>query len=228
MPRWLAIAIAALALNAIPALAGEQGTATHGEELPPPVESGTRADGTVITAGPQVLISDAGDIRLLDMAAHMRHKPSGFTCPSSFDGLPVLLMTVDPRADYLSCSYRAGTELRYRQDDPIRYHVILAKASAGETPRSLFEAMAADGRAALHITGEHAPPLAPGPAPAPELAVFWDTEDGGVQGLWAGKAGGWIVLMQRSVRRVQPMTWRPAGWRRRSSPRSPSRFASPD
>jgi hypothetical protein len=191
MPRWLAIA--ALSLIATPALADEQ----DGAGFPPPVEPGPRADGSVVTAvGPQILISSAGDIRLLDMAADMRHKPSGFTCPSTIEGVPVTLMTVDPRPDYLSCDYRAGTELRYRPDDPIRYHVILAKAKPGVTPRALFEEMAADGRAALRITGDHAPPLPAGAAPGPQFAVFWDTEDAGVQGLWAGKAGGWIVLMR--------------------------------
>ena len=166
-----------------------------GDGPPPPVEPGSRAGGVEIAAGPQILISDSGDIRLLDMAHDMRHIPSGFACPSTFDGLSVLLMSVDPRSDYLACSYRAGTDLHYRQDDAMKYQVILLKPRTSETVRSVFDEVSADGRATLRIKGDHAPPLETGPAPAPEQAVFWDT-DAGVQGLWASKAGSWIVLLR--------------------------------
>ena len=186
----LAALIAVLA-SSVPSIA-----ASAAQEPAAAAESGPRVDGTTVTRGPQILIADSGDIRLLDMAADMQHKPSGFACPATFDGLSVLLMSIDPRTDYLSCSYRAGTELRYRQDDPIRYQVTLLKARPGDTPRRVFDQMAADGRAALHITDDHGPPLPTGSAPAPEFAVFWDTEDAGVQGLWVGKAGGWIVLLR--------------------------------
>jgi len=163
--------------------------------VPPPMESGSRADGTSAAAGPQILILSSGDPRLLDMAGGKRHAPSGFACPETFDGLAVLLMSIDPRTDYLACSYRAGTELRFRKDDPIRYQITLIKAP-GETPRGVFDQLTASARAGLRIKGEHAPPLAIGPAPAPAFVAYWDTEDAGVQGVWVGKAGGWIIWLR--------------------------------
>ena len=165
--------------------------------VPPPVQSGGQADGSTINAGPQIFIPESGDPRLLDTTGDdMRHKPSGFACPQTFDGLAVMLMSIEPRADYLSCSYRAGTDLRYREDDPIRYQINLFKARPGDTPRGLFDELTGQARGALHIKGDHAPPLATGQPPAPELAVFWDTDGEGVQGVWAGKAGGWIVWLR--------------------------------
>jgi hypothetical protein len=164
--------------------------------VPPPLESVSRADGTGMKAGPQIMILDSGDPKLLSLDDEMKHMPSGFACPSTFDGLPVLLMTVDPRPDYLACSYRAGTELRFREDDPIRYEVSLMKARPGDTPRGIFDQLTAAGRAALHIKGDHVPPLATGSAPAPEFAAFWDTDGDGVQGAWVGRAGGWIISLR--------------------------------
>lgn len=164
--------------------------------VPPPVEPRVRADGTHVGAGPQVLLANSGDPRLIDMANGMRHIPSGFACPQTFAGLSVLLMAIDPKTDYLACSYRAGTDLRYRQDDPIRYQLKLIKAPPGVTARSIFDRLTADARAALHIKGDHSPPLAAGPVPAPEFAAFWDTEDAGMQGVWVGHAGGWIVCLR--------------------------------
>ena len=163
--------------------------------VPSPLKPESRANGTSVAAGPQILIAGTGDPRLLDMAGGMRHKPSGFACPERFDGLPVLLMSIDPRTDTLSCDYRAGTELRFREDDPIRYQITLIKAP-GETPRGIFDQLTASARAGLRIKGDHAPPLATGPAPAPEFVAYWDTEDAGVQGVWVGEAGGWILWLR--------------------------------
>jgi hypothetical protein len=56
--------------------------------------------------------------------------------------------------------------------------------------------MTASARASLRIKGEHRPPLAIGPAPEPEFVAYWDTENEGVQGIWVGKAGGWIVWLR--------------------------------
>ena len=159
--------------------------------VPPPMESESRAGETSAAAGPQILILSSGDPRLLDLAGGMRHTPSGFACPQSFDGLPVLLMSIDPRTDYLACSYRAGTELRFRDDDPIRYQITLIKAR-GETPRDMLDKLIAGARAEHRPTGDHAPP----PASGPEYVAYWDTEDAGVQGVWVGKAGSWIVWMR--------------------------------
>lgn len=163
--------------------------------IPSPLKPGSRVDGTSVAAGPQILIAGSGDPRLLDIASGMKHTPSGFACPERFDGLSVLLMSVDPRADTLSCSYRAGTELRFREGEPIRYQITLIKAP-GETPRGVFDELTASARADLHITGDHVPPLAIGPAPAPEFVAYWDTADAGVQGVWVGKAGGWILWLR--------------------------------
>jgi hypothetical protein len=163
--------------------------------VPPPIESGPRAGGTSAAAGPQVLILSSGDPRLLDMAGGMRHTPSGFACPQSFDGLPVLLMSIDPRTDSLACSYRAGTEPRFREDDPIRYQFTLIKAGV-TTPRDVLDELVASARAEHRPKGDHAPP----PAKGPEYVAYWDTEgdgvQGGVQGIWVGKAGGWIVSVR--------------------------------
>jgi hypothetical protein len=158
---------------------------------PPPVEPGSRAGETSVAAGPQILIAGTGDPRLLDMAGGMRHRPSGFACPESFEGLPVLLMSIDPRTDYLACSYRAGTELRFREDEPIRYQLTLIKAG-GTTPRDVLDKLIASARAEHRPKGDHAPP----PASGPEYVAYWDTEDAGVQGVWVGKAGGWIVWVR--------------------------------
>ncbi len=164
-------------------------------DIPPPVESGALADGTQFEAGPQILISAAGDPHLLDPGSY-RHKPSGFACPSTFDGLAVLLMSIEPNAGSLVCSYRAGTDLRYREDDPIRYQVTLFKSPSGETARSVFEQLTAAARNQLRITGDHRPPLAAGRAPAPQFVGYWDTADAGVQGVWVGQAGGWIIFLR--------------------------------
>ncbi|MEA3061407.1 MAG: hypothetical protein QOJ94_1188 [Sphingomonadales bacterium] len=165
-------------------------------DIPLAQESGPRPDGSRIVSGPQILVSSSGDPALLDLNDGMRHTPSGFACPPTFDGLAVTLMSVDPRNDYLACNYRPGTELRFRPDDPIRYQLVLARPRPGDTPRSVFDQLTASARASLRIKGEHRPPLAIGPAPEPELAAFWDTEDEGVQGAWVGKASGWIVWLR--------------------------------
>lgn len=157
----------------------------------PPQEPGR----SVAAAGPQVFIAGSGDPRLLNMR-DMRHAPSGFGCPQSFPGLAVLLMSVDPRPDYLSCGYRAGTDLRLRDDAEIRYQITLIKAAAGETSRRIFDELTASARASLRIKGDHVPPLPTGPAPAPEFVAYWDTKDGGVQGVWVGKASGWVVWLR--------------------------------
>jgi hypothetical protein len=164
--------------------------------VPPPLESGPRPDGSRVVAGPQIGISSAGDPALLDFNDGMRHRPSGFACPPSFDGLALTLMSIDPRADSLACSYRAGTELVYRPEDPIRYYLALARPRPGETPRAVFDELTASARASLRIKGEHRPPLAIAPGTEPEFVAYWDTEDAGVQGAWVGKAGGWIVWLR--------------------------------
>lgn len=164
--------------------------------IPLPVESGPRPDGSRTVSGPQILVSSSGDLGLIDFNDGMRHTPSGFACPQTFDGLAVILMSVDPRTDYLACNYRPGTGLRFRPDDPIRYQLVLARPPAGETPRDTFDKLTASARSSLRIKGEHRPPLAIGPAAEPELAAFWDTENSGVQGVWVGKAAGWIVWLR--------------------------------
>lgn len=160
--------------------------------VPPPVQSETRG-GVTVTAGPQFMVMDSGDPKTLDGT---RHKPSGFTCPQTFDGIAVLLMSIDPRKDSIACDYRAGTDLRFRADDPIRYEIMLVRASHGATARRVFDQLTANARGGMHITGDHAPPLAAGPAPAPEFVAYWDTADAGVQGVWVGKAGRWIVWVR--------------------------------
>lgn len=148
-------------------------------------------------AGPQVFVAGEGGMKWLDTTRDgFRHKPSGFGCPQRFDGLAVLLMSVEPRGDYLACSYRAGTDLTFRPDDEIRYQLVLAKPRPGDTTRTVFDQLIAEGRAGLRIKGDHAPPLVTGPAPAPEFVAYWDAEDAGVQGVWVGKAGGWIVWLR--------------------------------
>lgn len=158
-----------------------------------PVPSPVKPSVSVKTAGPQILVSGAGDFRLLD--GNMRHTPSGFACPQTFDGLQVLLMSIDPRADYLSCDYRSGTDLRFNAEDPVRYSITLIKAR-GATPRSVFEQLTAGARATLRIKGDHTPPLATGPAPAPQFVAYWDTEKDGVQGAWVGQAGRWVIWLR--------------------------------
>jgi len=160
--------------------------------VPPPAQSGSRAgsegESIEITAGPQVYVTGADDLRWMDGT---RHKPSGFTCPETFDGLAVLLKQIDGGKDSLICDYRAGTDLTYRESDPVRYRIKLQRAPQGVTARSVFDQLTAANRADLHIRGDHAPPLAAGQAPAPEFVAYWDTADG-VQGLSVGSARGWL------------------------------------
>jgi len=171
------------------------GFTPHGG-VPLPVQPGRAADGsTTIAAGPQILIQSTGDPQLLDMAKGMQHRPSGFACPKSFEGLTILLMAIDPRTDYLSCRYRSGTDLHFRPTDQVRYMLTLVRAPPTMTARNIFDQITAKAHATLHITGDHVPPLAIGPAPAPELVAFWDT-DGGTEGVWVGKVGDWTMWVQ--------------------------------
>lgn len=78
----------------------------------------------------------------------------------------------------------------------IRYQFTLMKATARITPASVFKDVVAQDRAGLRIRGDHIPPLATGPAPAPTCVAYWDTESVGVQGLWVGKAGSWVVSLR--------------------------------
>ena len=167
--------------------------------VPPPVESGPLAHAGMSGAGPQIFVLASGDLKLLDVGAGMKHKPSGFACPQTFEGLPVLLMSIDPRSTYLNCNYREGTDLRYREDDKVRYQLALFQAAGKTTPSSIFETIIASDRQTLHIQGDRTPPLATGPAPSPQLVAYWDT-DGGVSGLWVGKAGRWIVVVRSRYR----------------------------
>ncbi|MBX3563124.1 MAG: hypothetical protein KF730_00970 [Sphingomonas sp.] len=153
-------------------------------------------DGTSVVAGPQFMILSSGDPGLLNMNDDMQHTPSGFHCPRRFEGLAVLLMTIEPKADRLTCSYRAGTDLRLRDTDEARYQIVLIRAGSGQTPRSIFDGLVASARAGLRIKGDHLPPLAVGRSPAPLFVAYWDTEGAGVQGVWVYKAGRWIVWLR--------------------------------
>jgi len=161
--------------------------------FPPPVPSGPRTDGGSVVTGPQIMVLSSGDPQLLDMANGMRHTPSGFACRERFDGAAVLLKTIDPRSDYLSCGYRAGTDLRFREADPVRYQITLIKAPPGATAREIFDKLSASVHGGAHIKGDHLPPLSTGSAPAPEFAAAWDTEGASVQAVWVGKAGDWLA-----------------------------------
>jgi hypothetical protein len=161
--------------------------------VPPPVMSGRQADGSEVTAGPQIGIATEGDSSTLDIEGGLMHKPSGFACPQTFPQLAASLKSIDPRKNSLACSYRAGTDPTYREDDPVRYQLVLERVRRGETARSEFDRLAADGRKNLRIKGDHAAPLAVGRSPLPEFVLYWDIEGGGVQGLWVAKMGGWIV-----------------------------------
>jgi len=164
--------------------------------IPMPVQPGQAANGgTTIAAGPQILVQSTGDPQMLDMARGMQHRPSGFACPKGFEGLAILLMTIDPRTDYLSCRYRSGTDLHFRPTDQVRYVLTLVRAPPAITTRNIFDQITTKAHATLHITGDHVPPLAGGPAPAPELVACWDT-DGGTEGVWVGKVGDWTMWVQ--------------------------------
>lgn len=134
-------------------------------------------------------ITGADDIRWMDGT---RHKPSGFTCPETFDGLAVLLKSIDGGKDSLTCDYRAGTDLTYRESDPVRYRITLRRPAHGETAKYAFDQLIANGRGDLHIKGDRAPPLVAGQASGPEFVAYWDTADG-VQGISVGSAGRWLV-----------------------------------
>lgn len=164
-------------------------------DVPPPVESGSTANGKVV-AGPQFLIANTGDIRTLDSEHNHKHKPTGFTCPQTFAGLAVLLMSIDPRSTDLVCTYRARTDLHFRPDDEVRYQLVLTLPQPGETPRSVFDQLVASARTKLRIKGDHIPPIATGQASGAQFVAYWDTEDAGVQGAWVGKAGRYIVWLR--------------------------------
>jgi hypothetical protein len=160
--------------------------------IPPPVRPG----GMTVAVGPQILVAGAGDPATLDVDGGFRHRPSGFACPQVLPGLAVTLNSVDPRRNSLVCSYRAGTDVAFRPDDPIRYQLSLEKTAPADSARKVFDQLSANGRASLRIKGNHPAPLAAGARPAPEFVAFWDTEDAGVQGLWVGTAGAWLVWLR--------------------------------
>jgi hypothetical protein len=164
--------------------------------LPPPVMSGPQPDGSDVAAGPQILIANTADPSPLDLADGLRHRPSGFACPEVIPELPVTLKSIEPSRNSLVCSYRAGTDLAYREEDPIRYQLTLVRGRRGETARKLFDRLTASARAGMRIKDDHPAPLAAGRNSLPEFVAYWDTEDDGVQGVWVGKAGGWIVWLR--------------------------------
>jgi len=163
---------------------------------PPAVEPSKRPGVDIAGTGPQIFIPDSGDPSTLDPANGLRHRPSGFACPQTFPGLAVMLMSIDPRGDALACSYRAGTGLALKEGDPMRYQLVLKRQSGSDSVRSVFDQLVASGRASLRIEAGHPPPLATGPGALPEFAMFWETEDMGVQGVWVGKAGAWLVWLR--------------------------------
>ena len=163
--------------------------------MPPPVQPGVLPGGGKLNAGPRVMIAGAPDASLLDMSNGIRHRPSGFTCPQTFDGLPVLLMSIEPQQDSLSCRYRVSPGLSPQPGERMRYKITLTRAP-GQTPRSVFDNLTAGARPRLKITGDRPAPLAPGPAPAPQYVAYWNTDSERgpeVQGLWVGQAGAWIT-----------------------------------
>lgn len=178
--------------GALVALSLVAGVPASGQSTDP----GSGIASTTTKRGPQVLIPDTSDPTLLDINDDMRHKPSGFACPQTFDGLAVLLMSIEPNDDSLVCDYRAGTDRTYKAGDPIRYQLMLLKARPGQSARDIFDGMVKDGRAALKIKGDHIPPWATGPAAAPDMVAFWDTDGDGVQGVWVSEAGSWIVTLR--------------------------------
>ncbi len=186
MHRHLSASFALLLLAAAPAAGA----------APQSTDPGSGIASVKITKGPQVFIPDTGNPATLDINDNLRHKPSGFACPETFDGLAVLLMSIEPNDDSLVCDYRAGTDLRYKASDPIRYHLMLVKERPGQSARAIFDQLVAGGRQALKIKGNHTPPWASGPAAAPELVAFWDTDGDGVQGAWVAQAGSWIVVLR--------------------------------
>lgn len=186
MPEALLSAAAFVGLAVSPVLGG----------APQSLDPGSDLAWVKTIRGPQIFVPDTSDRTTLDMNDNLRHKPSGFACPQTFDGLAVLLMSIEPDKDSLICDYRAGTDVRYNANDPVRYRLALRKTHPGQTARDLFATMVADGRAALKITGNHTPPWANGPSAPPEWVVFWDTDGDGVQGIWMTQIGGWIVYLR--------------------------------
>ncbi len=164
---------------------------------PPAERSGPRPGGSAIIAGPQIFIPNTGDRALLDVAGlSLRHRPSGFACPQLFDDLPVRLMTLDPRADALICGYRVGTDPEFQPGTPVRYQITLIRAKPGDTQRGLFDQLKASAIGSIRIKRDHVLPLPTGQAPGPAFAAFWETEVPDVQGMWVGRAAGWLVWVR--------------------------------
>jgi hypothetical protein len=109
-------------------------------------------------------------------------------------GGAILLQQVDATDRSLLCSYREGPDLAFKADAHIKYRLLITKERGSVA--AVMKDLTASARKAVPIVGDKAAPLAAGAAPQPQAASFWTLTDGSVQGVWLGKAGGWMTRLQ--------------------------------
>lgn len=163
---------------------------------PPPAQSADSGDGVARHTGPQFMIGD-GSQSYLDLVTRggvLIHRPSGRSCPQSLIGGAILLQQADATDRSLLCSYREGPDLAFKADAHIKYRLLITKERGSVA--AVMKDLTASARKALPIVGDKAAPLAAGAAPQPQAASFWTLTDGSVQGVWLGKAGGWMTRLQ--------------------------------
>lgn len=163
---------------------------------PPPVQSATLADGSSVTAGPQVMLFGAPGV-LMEPAAGKRggsrHRPSGFVCPHTIDDTQVLLMSIEPAADGVRCNFRVGTDLRYNPDDEIRYQLTVARDPGADVDAIIRDFVAEAPRGSRERTS----PLPAAQMPTPGRTAFVNL-DGRTLGAWFARRGEWLIVLQAS------------------------------
>lgn len=152
----------------------------------------TFAAAAPVGADPQVAIAGKPD-EFLD--ENMRHKGSGFTCPPTFRGLPVMLNIVNPKASGLQCRYRGGTSLEHDAKAPVRYQIEIDNAP-GVTAKEIFDTLAPTAKLSFKVTGDRAPPMLAGAPPGPEQVGYWTTEGGQTLGIFINVTKGWLVRVR--------------------------------
>lgn len=164
-----------------------------GGGMPPEPATGMRPDGTSVSVGPQMNMSPESRPFVTFGSGPVVHKPSNLGCPQTLSNGAIMLADIQADAQHIQCSYRDGPGTAY-QAGARPYTLMIAKDPG--TLAEIIADLSAGARKALSIAATIPPPLALGPAPAPQAGVFWRLTGGGVTGLWLGRKGDWVVRLQ--------------------------------